>query len=82
LGDTVTVYYQALMLLPPGPPMEGLKVYQWTGVVQAVDGTGNTMQVNKSGDVWEFAIPPNASPVEGEKVTVYYQVHARKVEKR
>jgi hypothetical protein len=58
------------------------KQYQFTGTVTEVDAKAKTISVDKGGDIWEFATDglKDLKLKKGDKVTVHYQMIARKVE--
>jgi hypothetical protein len=58
------------------------KQYQFTGNVVELDAKGKTISVDKSGDVWEFSTNglKDLKVKKGDKVTVYYQMTAKKIE--
>jgi len=59
-----------------------LKQYQATGAVTEVDAKGKTMSVDKGGEIWQFSTEglKDMKAKKGDKVTVYYQMIAKKVE--
>jgi hypothetical protein len=62
----------------------GPKQYQFTGTVTEVDAKAKTISVDKAGDVWEFSMNgvKDAKVKKGDKVTVYYQMVAKKIESK
>lgn len=62
----------------------GPKQYQFTGAVTELDAKAKTLSVDKGGDVWEFATEglKDLKVKKGDKVTVYYQMVAKKVESK
>jgi hypothetical protein len=58
------------------------KQYQFTGTVTEVDAKGKTVSVDKGGDIWEFSTDglKDVKLKKGDKVTVHYQMIAKKVE--
>jgi hypothetical protein len=62
----------------------GAKQYQFTGTVTEVDAKAKTISVDKAGDVWEFSMNgvKDAKVKKGDKVTVYYQMVAKKIESK
>lgn len=71
LGGAVTAYAAA-------------NTYQWTGVV--VSAEKNQINVDKKGEIWEFAIDGDTKGTldakKGDKVTVTYRMFATKIEKK
>jgi len=61
----------------------GPKQYQFTGVVTVLDDKAKTIGVDKGGEVWEFSTQglKGVKAKAGDKVTVYYQMVAKKIEK-
>lgn len=61
----------------------GQKQYQFTGLVTEVDSKAKTLSVDKAGEVWEFSTQgmKDVKVNKGDKVTVYYQMVAKKIEK-
>ena len=59
-----------------------VKQYQATGAVTEVDAKGKTMSVDKGGETWQFSTEglKDMKAKKGDKVTVYYQMIAKKVE--
>ena len=57
-----------------------VKQYQYTGSVTAV--TGDTLSVDKGGEVWNFSLAElkGKKVAKGDKVTVYYRMIATKIE--
>jgi hypothetical protein len=62
----------------------GPKQYQFTGAVTEIDAKAKTISVDKGGDVWEFSTDglKDAKVKKGDKVTVYYQMVAKKIESK
>jgi hypothetical protein len=60
------------------------KQYQFTGNVVEYDAKGKTIQVDKGGDIWEFSTDglKDLKAKKGDKVTVHYQMVAKKVESK
>jgi hypothetical protein len=60
----------------------GVKQYQFTGTVTEVDPKAKLISVDKGGDIWEFSTAgvSLAKVKKGDKVTVYYQMVAKKLE--
>ena len=60
----------------------GPKTYQWTGTVTEVDAKAKTINVDKGGEIWEFSTQglKDLKAKKGDKVTVYYQAIAKKIE--
>ena len=60
----------------------GPKQYQFTGTVTEFDAKAKTIAVDKGGDVWEFSTDglKDLKAKKGDKVTVYYQMTAKKLE--
>jgi hypothetical protein len=58
------------------------KSYQFTGTVTEVDTKGKRLAVDKGGEVWEFATDglKGVKLKKGDRVTVQYQMLAKKVE--
>jgi hypothetical protein len=57
--------------------------YQFTGTVTSVDAKSYVLRVDKGGDVWEFStIGMDLKAKKGDKVTVHYEMIAKKVEKK
>ncbi len=58
------------------------KQYQFTGSVTEFDAKAKTVSVDKGGDVWEFSTDglKDLKVKKGDKVTVHYQMVAKKVE--
>jgi hypothetical protein len=58
------------------------KQYQFTGTITEVDAKAKTISVDKGGDVWEFATDglKDLKVKKGDKVTIHYQMIAKKVE--
>jgi len=58
------------------------KQYQFTGSVVEFDAKSSKMSVDKGGDVWEFSTTglKDLKVKKGDKVTVHYQMIAKKVE--
>lgn len=60
------------------------KTYQYTGAVTQADA--KQINVDKGGDVWEFAIDGDTKGTldakKGDKVTVTYRMYATKIEKK
>jgi hypothetical protein len=56
--------------------------YQFTGTITEVDTKGRTIRVDKGGDVWEFSTEglKDLKVKKGDKVTVQYQMIAKKIE--
>jgi len=61
----------------------GPKQYQFTGVVTELDDKAKLLGVDKAGEVWEFSTQglKGVKVAKGDKVTVYYQMVAKKIEK-
>ena len=61
----------------------GQKQYQFTGIVTELDGKAKMISVDKTGEVWEFSTQgmKDVKANKGDKVTVYYQMVAKKIEK-
>jgi len=59
-----------------------LKQYQATGAVTEVDAKAKMLSVDKGGEVWQFSTEglKDMKAKKGDKVTVYYQMIAKKVE--
>jgi hypothetical protein len=62
----------------------GPKQYQFTGAVTEVDTKAKTISVDKGGDIWEFSTTglKDTKVKKGDKVTVYYQMIAKKIESK
>ena len=60
----------------------GATQYQFTGTVTEVDAKGRSIKVDKGGDVWEFSTEglKDLKVKKGDKVTVQYQMIAKKIE--
>ncbi len=60
----------------------GPRQYQFTGAVTEVDIQGETLSVDKGGDVWQFSVEglKGLKIKKGDRVTVYYTMIARRVE--
>jgi hypothetical protein len=60
----------------------GARTYQFTGEVREIDAKSRTITVDKGGDVWEFSTVglKDLKVKKGSRVTVYYEMVARKVE--
>lgn len=60
------------------------KTYQYTGIV--ADSPPKQLNVDKGGDVWEFALDGDTKGStdvkKGDKVTVTYRMFATKIEKK
>ncbi len=58
------------------------KQYQFTGNVVEFDAKSSKLAVDKGGDIWEFTTTglKDLKAKKGDKVTVYYQMIAKKVE--
>ena len=60
------------------------KTYQYTGAV--TEAGPKQINVDKGGDVWEFAIDGDTKGTldarKGDKVTVTYRMYATKIEKK
>lgn len=60
------------------------KTYQYTGVV--TQASAQQINVDKGGEVWEFAIDGDTKGTldakKGDKVGVTYRMHATKIEKK
>ena len=58
------------------------KQYQFTGNIVELDAKAKTISVDKNGDVWEFSMDglKDLKAKKGDKVTVFYQMTAKKVE--
>ncbi len=58
------------------------KQYQFTGSVVEMDAKAKTISVDKGGDVWEFSTAglKDLKLKKGDKVTVYYEMTAKKIE--
>jgi hypothetical protein len=58
------------------------KQYQFTGTITEFDGKAKTISVDKGGDIWEFATDglKDLKVKKGDRVTVHYQMIAKKVE--
>ena len=58
------------------------KQYQFTGVVTDFDPKAKTISVDKDKDIWEFSTEgvKDLKVKKGDKVTVHYQMIAKKVE--
>jgi hypothetical protein len=56
--------------------------YQFTGTITEVDTKGRAVKVDKGGDVWEFSTEglKDLKLKKGDKVTVSYQMIAKKIE--
>jgi hypothetical protein len=56
--------------------------YQYTGIVTEIDAKNKFMRVDKSGEIWEFSTAgmKELKAKKGDKVTVYYEMIAKKVE--
>lgn len=59
-----------------------LKQYQYTGIIIEVDGPSKILKVSRGGEIWEFSIQglKDMKAKKGDKVTVHYQMVAKKVE--
>jgi hypothetical protein len=59
-----------------------LKQYQYTGTVTEFDGSAKILKVDKGGEIWEFSTQglKEMKAKKGDKITVYYQMVAKKVE--
>jgi hypothetical protein len=58
------------------------KSYQFTGTVTEVDTKGKRLAVDKGGEVWEFSTNglKDVKLKKGDRVTVQYQMLAKKIE--
>jgi hypothetical protein len=58
------------------------KQYQFTGQVVEFDAKSSKLAVDKGGDIWEFTTTglKDLKLKKGDKVTIYYQMIAKKVE--
>lgn len=74
----------ALMVVVAGLSIAATaKQYQFTGTVTEVDAKSYLLRVDKGGDVWEFStVGVDLKAKKGDKVTVYYEMIAKKVEKK
>ena len=56
--------------------------YQFTGKVVEIDAKAKTISVDKGGDVWEFSTEglKDLKVKKGDRVTVSYQMVAKKIE--
>jgi hypothetical protein len=59
-----------------------LRQYQATGTVTEVDAKAKMLSVDKGGEIWQFSTQglKDMKAKKGDKVTVYYQMIAKKVE--
>lgn len=79
----VVVGIVALVAFAAGWSMAaGAKQYQFTGSITELDAKAKTMSVDKGGDVWEFSTEglKDLKAKKGDRVTVYYQMVAKKLE--
>jgi hypothetical protein len=78
----LVVVVVALVAAAVGWSIAAPKQYQFTGNVVEVDAKAKTISVDKGGDVWEFATDglKDLKLKKGDKVTVYYQMTAKKIE--
>ncbi|MGH7252931.1 MAG: hypothetical protein ACREIE_03930 [Nitrospiraceae bacterium] len=75
----------ALMVIVAGLSIAAAtKQYQFTGTVTEVDAKSSLLRVDKGGDVWEFSTTgmKDLKTKKGDKITVYYEMIAKKVEKK
>ena len=73
----------ALMVIVVGLSIAAAaKQHQFTGTVTEVDAKSNLLRVDKGGDVWEFSTGgmKDLKAKKGDKVTVYYEMIAKKIE--
>jgi hypothetical protein len=72
----------ALVVAVAGLSTAAVKQYQFTGTVTDVDAKAKTISVDKGGDIWEFATDglKDLKLKKGDKVTIHYQMIAKKVE--
>jgi hypothetical protein len=56
--------------------------YQFTGTITDVDTKSRSVKVDKGGDVWEFSTEglKDLKLKKGDKVTIFYQMIAKKIE--
>lgn len=78
----VVVAVLALLALVTGWSVAAAKQYQFTGTVTEIDAKGKTINVDKGGDIWEFSTEgqKDLKLKKGDKVTVFYQMIAKKIE--
>ena len=75
--------FLALMAVVAGLSIgAALKQYQATGAVTEVDAKAKMKSVDKGGEIWQFSTEglKDMKAKKGDKVTVYYQMIAKKVE--
>jgi len=73
----------ALMVIVAGLSIAATaKQYQFTGTVTEVDAKSYLLRVDKGGDVWEFSTGgmKDLKAKKGDKVTVSYEMIAKKIE--
>lgn len=60
------------------------KQYQFTGKVVDVDAKSKLVRIDKDGDVWEFSYEglKEMSARKDDRVTVFYSMVARKIERK
>jgi len=59
-----------------------LRQYQATGTVTEVDAKAKMLSVDKGGEIWQFSTQglKDMKAKKGDKITVHYQMVAKKVE--
>jgi hypothetical protein len=78
----VVVALLGLAALAVGLARAAAPQYQFTGTVAAVDVKGKVLSIDKGGEVWDFSTEglKDLRVKKGDRVTVSYTMHARKVE--
>ena len=78
----LVVIVVALVAAAVGWSIAAPKQYQFTGNVVEMDAKAKTISVDKAGDVWEFYTDglKDLKVKKGDKVTVFYQMTAKKIE--
>jgi hypothetical protein len=78
----LVVIVVALVAAAVGWSIAAPKQYQFTGNVVEMDAKAKTISVDKAGDVWEFSTDglKDLKVKKGDKVTVFYQMTAKKIE--
>jgi hypothetical protein len=78
----LVVIVVALVAAAVGWSTAAPKQYQFTGSVVEFDAKAKTVSVDKGGDVWEFSTDglKDLKLKKGDKVTVSYQMTAKKIE--
>ena len=72
--STAVVVMALVIIIATVSLAAGPKQYQFTGAVTEIDAKARTISVDKGGD--------NTKVKKGDKVTVYYQMAAKKIESK